>query len=173
ESSGFSIDGHSTPSNSLNTFQMSNMTLYYNGIEVPPPCARIIPLELQMQIGNEIMTQREDSRISLLLYLAILLKLMIKANKSKDIHYYNALTTSKVAAIIIRDKNNNALSNHNIYFEMFIVSKSNNQAVNIEDNNHIDEAYLKTMTQQQYFANILQCSLFQQVVIDAYVTIKQ
>ncbi|CAG8835337.1 13108_t:CDS:1, partial [Cetraspora pellucida] len=49
ESSGFSIDGRSTPSNSLNTFQTSNMTLYYNGIEVPPPGARIIPLELQMQ----------------------------------------------------------------------------------------------------------------------------
>ncbi|CAG8530986.1 4238_t:CDS:2, partial [Racocetra fulgida] len=74
-SSGFSVDGRSTPSNSLNAFQMSNTTLYYNGIEVPPPGARIIPLELQMQIGKEIMAQREDSRISLLPYLGSKYKL--------------------------------------------------------------------------------------------------
>ncbi|CAG8584073.1 12583_t:CDS:2 [Cetraspora pellucida] len=42
---------------------------------LPPPSARIIPLELQMQIGKEIMTQREDSRISLLLYLGSKYKL--------------------------------------------------------------------------------------------------
>ncbi|CAG8776264.1 12069_t:CDS:1, partial [Racocetra persica] len=74
-SSGFSVDGRSTPSNSLNAFQMSNTTLYYNGIEIPPPGARIIPLELQMQIGKEIMVQREDSRISLLPYLGSKYKL--------------------------------------------------------------------------------------------------
>ncbi|CAG8715616.1 3375_t:CDS:1, partial [Cetraspora pellucida] len=45
-SSKFFIGGRSTPSKSLNTFQMSNMTLYYNGIEVPPHGTQIIPLEL-------------------------------------------------------------------------------------------------------------------------------
>ncbi|CAG8753391.1 7616_t:CDS:2 [Dentiscutata erythropus] len=71
-SSGLSVGGRSTPSNAFN---ISNTTLYYNGIEVPPPGARIIPLELQMQIGKEIMAQREDTRNSLLPYLGTKYKL--------------------------------------------------------------------------------------------------
>ncbi|CAG8708061.1 28220_t:CDS:2 [Gigaspora margarita] len=74
-SSGLSVGGRSTPSNSSNAFIVSNMPLYYNGMEVPPPGARIIPLELQMQIGKEIMAQKEDTRSSLLPYLGTKYKL--------------------------------------------------------------------------------------------------
>ncbi|CAG8728833.1 20624_t:CDS:1, partial [Gigaspora rosea] len=71
-SSGLSVGGRSTPSNA---FIVSNMPLYYNGMEVPPPGARIIPLEIQMQIGKEIMAQKEDTRSSLLPYLGTKYKL--------------------------------------------------------------------------------------------------
>ncbi|CAG8492530.1 2503_t:CDS:2, partial [Cetraspora pellucida] len=77
-SSGFSIDGRSTPSNSLVTFQMSNMIWYYNGIEVLPPGAQ---MDWKRNYGPK--RRLEDSRISLLPCLGLRYKLSDLPSKIK------------------------------------------------------------------------------------------